>query len=328
MIVLEASDSVTLMETAVQKKRNRVRVFLGKAVLFMALLLVLDHAIGAILTHGLKTYFGLQGSASVLCIGHSRMVLGIDSGILEEKLQTSVAKYTVRGADTAERFAMVRHFLTENPDVRLLVYDVESTSFAGSGLSSNSYRLFYPFMDNPEMAAYIQQQLTSSLDFRLRQLLRTSRFDEVTVSLALRGLTGMSRNLKMGTFDPDAEKRRIARGRRRAVSVEPTKYEVFLDTLEFARGRGVQIVLVHMPTVDILNRFDSENRRRVRQMFADLASQTPSIHFIDFSTAFESDHDLFFDAIHVNAKGQTIVSHALADEIRKLPIPPTATKTE
>jgi len=134
--------------------------------------------------------------------------------------------------------------------------------FTVSGLSANSYRLFFPFIENPEMAAYLRQHTESAVRLRLRQVLRTSRFDEVTLSLAIRGLTGTTRNMKIGKFDPERERRRMAKGRRREAIIDAQQYAVFLETLQFAKQRGVQTVLVHMPTVDILNQFDVEKNRR------------------------------------------------------------------
>jgi len=131
MVVLDASTRVSAMPSADSKRHPAVRRFLARAALFVAILLLLDYALGAVLTYGLKRYFGIHGNAPVLCVGHSRMVLGTDAEILEQALGVPVAKYTIRGANAADRFAMIRHFLTEHLDVRVILYDVESTSFYG-----------------------------------------------------------------------------------------------------------------------------------------------------------------------------------------------------
>ena len=129
--------------------------------------------------------------------------LGLDADLLSRSLGMKVSKFAVQGAKIADRFAMIRYFLSEHPEVRLLVYDVESTLFSEDRLSTNSYRLFFSFIDNPEMAYYVRAHAPSDFDYWMKKIImRTSRFSEVTVALAFRGWLGMmNQNLKFGKLD-------------------------------------------------------------------------------------------------------------------------------
>jgi lysophospholipase L1-like esterase len=94
------------------------------------------------------------------------------------------------------------------------------------------------------------------------------------------------------------------------------RYLFFLDTVAFAKSRGVKVALVNMPTVDILNRIDAEKREQVRALFATLAREDPNILFLDYSRTFETRYDLFYDTIHMNTKGQQVLTEDLAGHLK------------
>jgi len=290
--------------------------FLKWAAGFLLVIFLLDYGICAFLDVGLRRYFGLDKPAQVVFVGHSRTILGIDDALLGRALGVKAAKFAVNGANTVDRAAMVRFFLTQQPDVKVLVYDVEASSFAGEGLSANSYRLFFPFIGDPGMAAYLKGQCKSLDEYWLRKIWRTSRYDEVTLSLAMRGWLGVRENLKLQAFNPALARRAVEKGRSRPVSVEAAAYRTFLSTIAFARARGVKVALVNLPTVDILNRIDAEKREQVRELFRKLAREDPDVVFLDYSRAFETRYDLFYDTIHMNAKGQRLVTEELAKRLK------------
>jgi len=294
--------------------------FLKWAVGFLLVIFLLDYGICAFLDAGLRRYFSLDKPAQVVCVGHSRTMLGIDEALLGRTLGVRAAKFAVNGANTTDRAAMVKYFLTQQPDVKILVYDVEESSFASEGLSANSYRLFFPLIDDPGMAAYLKSQCKSLDEYWLRKIWRTSRYDEVTLSLAFRGWLGVAENLKLQAFNPVMAQRAIEKGRSRPVAVDPANYRVFLNTIAFAKSRGVKVVLVNMPTVDIINRIDAEKREQVRDLFRKLAGADHDVLFLDYSRTFETRYDLFYDTIHMNAKGQRVLTEDLAKRLKAIGI--------
>lgn len=260
----------------------------------------------------------MDGKVDVLCVGHSRTVLGIDAGMLARETGLKVAKYAVNGANIADRDAMIRQFLSEHPEVQLIIYDVEASTFSSDGLSSNSYRLFFPFIGNPEMGAYLETQCKSRKDLFLKEIVRTARYDETTFSLALRGLLSMNKNLKYGHFDEDRAKRWIAQGKNRPVKINPGSYEVFLTSVDFVKSRGVKMLLVDMPTVKLLNQAEWPASEDVRSIFRRFGEEYSNLDYYDLSTAYQSDYEIFYDMIHLNAEGQKRVTAVLTEKVKRI----------
>lgn len=300
-----------------RKNPSKLSRSFARAAFFVMFLAVIDLMIGSVLDMGLRRYFGMDGKVDVLCVGHSRTVLGIDAEMLSRETGLRVAKYAVNGANIADRDAMIRQFLTEHPEVRLIIYDVEASTFSDDGLSSNSYRLFFPFLDNPEMGAYLNKQGLARSDFWLKKIVRTARYDETTFSLAMRGLLGMNRNLKHGRFDEARARRWIEQGKSRSVKIDSKSYKAFLATVDFVHSRGVTMLLVDMPTVDLLNQAERPASEAVRAMFGKFEEQYTNLDYYDLSTAYESDYGIFYDMIHLNAEGQKIVTSVLTQEVKK-----------
>lgn len=121
------------------------------------------------------------------------------------------------------------------------------------------------------MADYLKKHCKSADEYWLRKIFRSSRYDEVTLWLSVRGWLGIKENLKLQKFDPALARRAIEKGRSRPVKVDRGQYDIFLNTVRFATARGVKVVLVNMPTVDIINRRDVAGREEVRKLFRNLA---------------------------------------------------------
>jgi len=295
---------------------------------FLLLLLITDRLAAMVLRHGLDHYFGLDRDATVLCVGHSRTVLGIDDALLERELRVPVAKYAINGANTQDRLAMIRQYLDHHKSVRVLVYDVSAFTFTDKGLSSNSYKLFYPYLDDPDMSAHIRHNATSTAEVFWRQIFATLRFDETTLALAIRGYTDVRENLKIGNVNVAATCDRIAHGETRSMAIESNNVKIFEKTLDFARSRGVRVLLAYVPTLDILSNADRPAHDRAIALLTQIAAAHDGVTFLDYNTGLESRHELFFDPIHMNAAGQAIVSQrlvgALSLELMRDPIEASA----
>jgi hypothetical protein len=286
--------------------------------LFVCLLLLADRMVAAVLRHGLDKYFSIDRNAVVLCVGHSRTVLGIDDALLERELQVPVAKYAVNGADTQDRLAMIRQYLDHHDSVKVLVYDVSAFTFTDKGLSSNSYKLFYPYLDDSDMGAHIRLNAESHAEVIWRQIFATARFDEVTLSLAMRGYSGLRANLKIGAVDIAATQDRINHGETRSMEIDPENVALFQQTLDFAHSRGVHVVLVYIPTLDILSNSNRPQHEKVIALLKQIAAAHDGVTFVDYNSDLESHHELFFDPIHMNSAGQAVVSKRLAGDLSKL----------
>jgi hypothetical protein len=307
-----------LFEDLHKQQKPLIR-FAWKAILLVVLFLAVDRGVGLFLTSGLKTYYGLDRPAEILCIGHSQTVLGIDKVELEKRLGMKVAKYAVEGANTADRFVMLRHYLSEHPkSVRAVLMGVDAHLFAGAGLSSASYTLLFPFIDDPEVRPYIKANCKTGFEYWLRRVLMSTRFGEMPLSLAIRGHTRNWANLKFGKVNiPNLEKD-IGDGRFRRIAFVADNLRVFAQTLRYARERDIQVVLVYIPTVDVLNHVEPQLHRKAVSIFQSYAAADPGIVFLDYNQDYENRHELFFDSIHLNPQGQDLVTNRLAADLRQV----------
>ena len=320
--------STVSFETAVRPKsldsmvtpveRSHWRAALLRFVAFVLLLLAADRLFAGMLRHGLDRYFGLDREAVILCVGHSRTVLGIDDALLQSELHVPVAKYALNGANTEDRLAMVQQYLKLHPSVKVLVYDVSAFAFTDKGLSSNSYKLLYPYLSDPDIAADIRHNVSSRLELLWREIFATMRYDEVTLALSFRGYTGLRENLKVGAVDIAALQDRIKHGETRSMLIEPANVEIFENTLRFARSRGVYVVLVYIPTVDILSNSNRSSHDAAITLIKRVAAAHDGVTFLDYNADLESRHELFFDPIHMNANGQAVVSRRLAVDLSRI----------
>jgi hypothetical protein len=302
-----------------QKQRSALKRFAWKGLLLVLLFLGFDRLVGFLLTGGISRYYGLDQPCDILCIGHSQTVLGVDKLELERRLGMRVAKYAVEGANTADRFVMLRHYLSVQPkSVRALLIGVDARTFADRGLSSASYTLLYPYVDDPNVGAYVKANCKSSFEYVLRRFLMTPRFGEMPLSLAFRGYTGNWSNMKYGQLDSLKLKAEITQGRFRRIGFDQENLRLFHDMVRYARDRDIRVILVYVPTVDILNSAEPEKQRRAISIFQSYAAADAGVTFLNYNLGFENRHELFFDSIHLNPRGRDVVTDRLAVDLTRL----------
>lgn len=310
-----AASSIPLVED-LKTQAPLLRRFMMKAVLLLVVFLCLDRLIGWVLRTGLERYYGLNTPAAVLCVGHSHTVLGIDKVMLEQKLRIPIAKFSLEGANTADRLMMIHYFFTRHPNgVRAVIYDVDAHTFAASGLSSSSYQLLLPFIDDPEIRAYIKQN-SSPNHYLLCRLLCTPRYNEMLLSLAARGYLKNWSNFKQGAIDPRRLGQFLGEGRMRHIEFDSANLQEFVDTLNFVRGRGCTLFLAYIPTLDLLNQAEPKKFARAMDIFSRCAATNSEVVFLDYNKELQGRHELFCDPIHMNRKGQQEVTERLAADLK------------
>ncbi len=300
-------------------QRGAARNAVIKVFVFLLLFLAVDRTVDAVLNHGLQLYFKLNEDSRIVCVGHSRTVLGIDSDLLQEKLGMSVGKYAIQGANAQDRFAMIRHlFAARQNSPECVVFDVSAYTFSDLGLSSNSWRLFLPFMDDEQMSEYIANAIPTQKEFLIHKYVRSTRYNEALMALSVRGYLGYRANLKHNVVDTESVQRRIDAGRTLKMLFNEDSYGVFRKTMEYVTSHDAVVVLAYIPTLDILNDQDRDEHDRIIQIIEDYAAQNEQILFINYSRKYEHNHELFSDGIHMNANGQRIVSEDLANDLSQL----------
>lgn len=281
--------------------------------------MLLDYCASLLLKTGLDRTYGLDKPARILAVGHSHTQSGLDRAMLEHSLGTPVSMYATGGANTFDRLAMIRHFFSEHPgSVRTVVYDVDYQTFNSSGISSNSYRQFYPYMDNSEIDAYIRKNAGSWSEYTSRRFLRLLRFDNHTVNQSLRGILGYRKNNKTERVDIAALRLRLAGDKQIDIKADPENVKCFEETVRFVRSQNARLLLLYIPTIDMMNNMDRSGHQRMVAMLDAYAAADPGVLFLDYNKKYEHRHELFRDPTHLNRDGQVIVTNDLIRDMQRL----------
>lgn len=289
------------------------RTFLLTITVFIVLFLIMDRTVASILEKGLKTYYGLDDESELALVGHSHLMLGVDKVALEKQLGINVSKYTREGVNVSDRLVMIEQLLNTNHKIKTVIYGVDAWTFTGEGLSANSYKLFYPFFDDPTIDDYIKQHSSFS-DYSSKKYIKTSRYNEQLIAGAMRGYLGKWDNLKYGTVDITKLKTQIQEESFRKVNNDQQNIEIFYKTLSLLKSRGIKVILLHVPTVDLLETYQQESFNETMAIFENVVDE--DVAFLDLQEPWSSKYELFYDPIHLNPKGQEVITGALIDYLK------------
>lgn len=295
------------------------RIFLW-SICAIALFFIADNLVNWAMMKGIDNYYGLDQPSEILLIGHSHLMLATDKERLEKGTGMKVSKYCREGVNVTDKKAMVEHFLgSANADsLKYVLYGVDLATFTGDGLSKNSYKLFYPFIDDNQVGQYIRSQ-AGPVDFWLHRLVKSTRFnDDGIKNSAGRGWLDNWDNLKTNTIDVEAYRKRLANGDERRIQMNPVLIEQFQQTIGLLTSRGVKVILVNTPTLDLLNDFEPEKYEQVMEWFHKYADSDENVYFWDFNPKYKSDYSMFHDRLHMNQKGQQIITDEIIDKLNKL----------
>lgn len=290
------------------------RKLLKWALISGLIFIALDVLIFRFLFDGLIRYYGLEKPAEVLCIGHSHTVLGIDAQVLEQGLGRGVIKYAVAGANLKDRFWMIKHALSLHPEIKTIVFDVDARLFDSSSLSSASYNLFLPFIGHPVMAEYLKSEAPRQ-EYCMAELIRTSRFRDQTLNMAIKGILGRPERKKNGCINLDQYKGYLDREAKRAIRVDENALKQLQEIVDLVSNRRINFVLLYIPVIDRLNDQDRELHDRVVAIYDQIAKDQPRVSFLNYNSDLEKDHSLFYDPRHLNEKGNGIVTSRLLKDL-------------
>jgi len=287
--------------------------------IFFLILFFLDFCISYFLFNGLKKYYGLNIPSKILLIGHSHTMLGLDKKMMEDSLHYKVAKYALEGANVVDRLTMIKHFLHQNGDsVKLIIYDIDAFFITGKGLSINSYKRFYPFMDDPYINEYLKVESKSDFEYLFKKWIRTSRFSDLNVYGSLRGYLGFYSNIKYGAIDTAAYKKKIENNEFVKISFDKDLQSKFEDILNLTFNKKIKLVLIYIPTIGMLNRAEPEKFKQAMNLIQVYETKYPNVYFLDYNKDLQNNYDLFDDPVHLNFKGNKIVTVRLINDLKKI----------
>ena len=276
--------------------------------LFIGLFIAADRGVSLFLEEGLNQYYGIGESSEIALVGHSHLMLGIDKVQLEKALKTGVSKYTREGVNVNDRLIMIKQLLKKNPNLKTVIYGVDAWTFTGEGLSKNSYKLFYPFMDDISIDDYVSNN-SERLDYLSKKYIRSSRYNEQLVSGAMRGYLGKWDNLKYGTVDTLKLVKTIKNDSYRKINNNSTNVELFKETIALLKQNDIKIILLYVPTIDKLEHIQQENFDKTIIIFENQTDD--QVVFVNFQEPWSHYYNLFYDPIHLNPKGQQQITEEL-----------------
>lgn len=289
-----------------------------KIVLLILLFIGIDRGIGFIINQGLYRYFGLNQHSEVLFLGHSHLMLAVDKSKFERETGVKVSKYCREGVNVADRYVMLKHFLSlpYSDSLKYVIYGVDQFMFTGKGLSQNSYKLFYPFMDNKTIDSYIRES-TSGYDYWLHKLICSTRYSDALLNSSIRGWRQDWSNYKIGQLNVENLRQQIMDGKQRHIAFETGLMTDFENTLTLLRQKGIITILVNTPIAQILNEYEPEKYQRFSSYLQSRVDST-YVYYWDLNPEFSEKYDLLFDPIHLNVEGQQIVNSVLAKKFQSL----------
>lgn len=286
----------------------------------IVLFIFFDNIINWSMMKGINNYYGLNQPSEILLIGHSHLMLATDKERLEKGTGMKVSKYCREGVNVTDKKAMVEHFLNSaNTDsLKYVLYGVDLATFTGMGLSKNSYTLFYPFIDDEYVGTYIKSH-ASETNYWLHKLVKTTRFNSDGLkNSAARGWLDNWDNLKFNIIDIEAYKKQLANGDERHIHMNPLLMKQFQQTIKLLIDRGIRVILVNTPTLDLLNDFEPEKYAEIMNWFQNYSESEPLVEFWDFNPQYQSEYTLFNDRLHLNRNGQETITGELIERINHL----------
>lgn len=264
-----------------------------------------------ILLKGIERFYGLDQQSDVLMIGHSHLMLAVDKNKVEAETGMKISKYTREGVNVYDRYFMLKQYLDSpySDSLKVVLYGVDMYSFVASGLSENSYTLFYPFMDEPIMNNYIREN-ASAKNYWLHKLLPLKRYSDALINAAVRGWRNDFSNYKSGIMDVESYKKGLDQDKQynRSIEIDPKLLALFEESINMATQRGIRFIMVNTPLVDVLNEVNADNMEETNALFQHWADSNKLVEYWDFNPNYSSDHSLFYDPIHLNPQGQAVIT--------------------
>ena len=293
-------------------------IYIACFVAFFGLLNVVGNKV---LLIGIERFYGLKQYSEILLIGHSQLMLSVDKDALENALGEKVSKYTREGVNVYDRYFMVKQYLdTKYSDsLKLILYGVDLHLFVKEGLSKDAYTLFYPFMGDSIMNAYIKENAHTQRDYLIHRFFPLTRYSDALLNASFRGWRDDFSNYKIGKINIEEYKKSITFDEQkynRPVEMDTTLIRFFEETMNMITQRGIQVILLNMPVVDVLIQANNENSETVFAYFQKMADANERIEYWDLNSKYSTLYDLFYDPIHVNPEGQQEITDELIQRLK------------
>lgn len=280
--------------------------------LFLVIFFIVDFGISTALLGGLNRYFGLNTNAEILLNGSSMFLAGFNKLKIESATDKRVAFYSRNGVSLEDRSTMLQHYFNKSSQkTEIVVFEVNPLLFSKRFTAANVYKLFLPFMDDPAIDHFVKSRTTTK-DYLVRKIIRTSRYDIDLFSLSVKGWMSIYENKKTEILDANALEGLKGKVNSVPVELDSEKVVLFKKTIQWAARNSEKIILVNMPIFEAkMKTFKAEEYQFFMSFLNEYTHSHPNLYFLDLNQKqIVSDPDLFSDPLHVNVEGQKKVSDA------------------
>ncbi len=287
-----------------------------KILIFLLLFLGLDWSVSSVLRMGMERYYGINQDAEILIIGHSHMMKTCNKVKLEQGLNKKIAKYCREGVLVKQRHKMVQHFLLyqKNHTVPYVLYGVDPHMFNNSNdLSTNSYKLFYPFMETPAMDEYVWQE-TSLWDYALHKYIRSTRYSDTAIYRSARGWLNYWESKANGVISNE----KWSQPAPWKVNMPEDNVNIFHETLDLLINNGAHVILVYPSIIKSYETSNPEAFQYMMNYFQSLADAHPKIDFLNYAPIISHRQELFEDPVHLNRQGEAIITENLINDLKSI----------
>jgi hypothetical protein len=216
-----------------------------------------------------------------------------------------------------DRYQMIKQVVENDPSLKIVVYDVDPRLFDLEGLSSASYTLLLPFIDEHQIAQYIKQHATWQ-EFYTSRFIKTARFRDQTLLTAFYGLVNKTEGAKTSRVELKNYKNYLSQERERSIVVNQKGINIFLETIQYLDEKNIRTVLVFLPVIDKLNEIDRSTQEDVLSIFREAGEENRNVFYLNYNDAFEHEHEMFYDLRHLNEQGKQEVTKRLIQDLQQI----------
>ena len=265
-----------------------------------------------------------QGDAAcdIAIYGSSRAWVHIDPIILQDSLGISAYNFGLDGHNFWLQYLRHLELLEHNPAPKQILLSVDVFTLDKRKDLFN-YQQFMPYMlGNERIAHYTSSyQGYNKLDYYLPLLRYVGEQDALRacqqayfeprpeIKIRNRGFRGIERE-----WNDDLQKAKAKRDKIQAV-FDPDSVELLEQFLVACKEAGIRVDLVYTPEYIEAQEFVS-NRQMVIDHFSQLA-EVHNLRFFDYSDdSLSKDRSLFYNGLHLNARGSELFSQKLAADLK------------
>lgn len=292
-----------------------MKKIIGGILCFVLMLFLVDRGVSWFLLKGLERYYGINQKADILMIGHSHMLKSCNEEDIEAGLNAEVSKFCLEGVLPPVRHIMAQMFMEGRVQgsVPYVLYSVDPYMFRKSDdIALNTYKVFYPYMDSPYVDALVRKEASSHFDYYLHKWVRTARFTDNMVYRSLRGWLDMRRSFENWVMSEQQwnEMKPVP------PRIDHEVMACFRQTLDFLVSRGCRVVLVEAPIA--YRNLCPREIEEVSAIFQSIAEASPHIDYFNYGPSFCAQRELFCDPVHVNHRGEKLVTEALIQDLKQI----------